>query len=351
MLVLFLSLGGSMATFRKRVGKWQARVQRQGQPALSKTFISKQDAELWARKIESEIDLGFDFVSPKTVKITNHELLTRYLLEITPKKKGADAEHYRIKRILRDESLCNYLSVKTSSQHIATYRDKRLKQVSSTTVRLELAVISHAFNTAIKEWGFKLVNPVALIKLPKPNKGRSRRLSVEEYENLLLSLDCNPRNNDGTYPKNTCRNAWMKPLVILAVETAMRQSELLQLKWIDVNLSHSLIMLHDTKNGDARCIPLTKLAVSTLELLKNEDPKLVFPHTASAVKQAFVRAVTRANLEDFHFHDLRHEATSRLAEKLINVLELSAVTGHKDLRVLKRYYHPRIEDLINKINN
>ena len=162
-----------MATFRKRANKWQARVQRQGQPALSKTFISKQAAEFWARKIESEIDLGFDFVSPKTIKITNGELLTRYLAEITPRKKGADAECFRIKRILRDEKICKYLSVKTTSQHIASYRDHRLNQVSSSTVRLELAVISHVFNTAIKEWGLKLNNPVALITLPKPNKGRT----------------------------------------------------------------------------------------------------------------------------------------------------------------------------------
>lgn len=339
-----------MATLRKRAGKWQARVQRIGHQPQSKTFNIKQEAEVWARNIESGMDVGVGLGDLKKVKINVGELLTRYLSEVTPRKKGAQQETYRLKRIIRDECICKYPCVQMTSEQIAIYRDHRLAQVSPTTVRLELALLSHAFNTGIREWGLKIINPVALIKLPTPNKARSRRLTSSEFDKLLIALDCKTRELNGTYSKSYCRNPLIKPLVVLAAETAMRQSELLITKWEDVDLESAFIELHDSKNGEARLIPLTKMAVSTLGQLKLKTGALVFPMTSSAVKQAFVRAVNRAGIKDFHFHDLRHEATSRLADKLSNVLELSAVTGHKDLRMLKRYYHPRIADLVKKIN-
>lgn len=339
-----------MATLRKRAGKWQARVKRIGHPPQSKTFSSKQEAEVWARKVESGMDVGVGLVSLKKIKISVGELLTRYLSDVTPRKKGAQQETFRLKRIIRDESICKYQCANMTSEQIATYRDHRLAQVSATTVRLELALFSHAFNTGIREWGLNIINPVALIKLPTPNKARSRRLTSNEFDKLLIALDCKTRDANGTYSKSYCRNPLMKPLVVLAAETAMRQSELLITKWADVDLENAFIMLHDSKNGEARLIPLTKVAVYTLGRLKVNADAFVFPMTASAVKQSFVRAVNRSEITDFHFHDLRHEATSRLAEKLSNVLELSAVTGHKDLRMLKRYYHPRIADLVKKIN-
>ncbi len=132
----------------------------------------------------------------------------------------------------------------------------------------------------------------------------------------------------------------VRSIVELAIETAMRRSELLSLRWQDVHLSDRYVRLRDTKNGEARDVPLTRRAVHVLEALPREQDGPVFPTTADAVKKAFERAVKRAGLGDLHFHDLRHEGTSRLAEKLDNELELSAVTGHKTLSMLKRYYPP-----------
>jgi hypothetical protein len=171
-----------MATIRKRSGKWQARIQRTGYLTQTKTFNSKQDAEVWARGVESKIDLGTVLINIKKNKISLGELLLRYKDDITPRKKGAQIEIIRINRILRDEKICKYQSSALTSEHIAEYRDHRLEKVSPTTVRLELALFSHLFNTAIKEWGIKIDNPVALIQLPKANKARNRRLGLPRFQ-------------------------------------------------------------------------------------------------------------------------------------------------------------------------
>ena len=143
----------------------------------------------------------------------------------------------------------------------------------------------------------------------------------------------------------------MRPLVQLAIETAMRQGKLLALAWDNVDLKAQTARLEDTKNGESRTVPLSSHAVAVLEALPRGSGMdgRVFPISAQAVKLAWKRACKRAGIEGLHFHDLRHEATSRLAEKLPNLIELAAVTGHKDLRMLKRYYHPRATDLAKKL--
>jgi integrase len=190
-------------------------------------------------------------------------------------------------------------------------------------------------------------NPISMIRRPPENRGRTRRLALGEEERLLAALDVPPRDEKGrlTGPSNP----WMRPLVILAVETAMRRSELLALRWQDVELQDRFVRLHDTKNGDPRDVPLSTRAVAILAGLPRHISGQVFPISADAVKKSFSRAAVRAGLQDLHFHDLRHEATSRIAEKLDNILELSAVTGHKTVQMLKRYYHPRARDLARKL--
>ena len=107
--------------------------------------------------------------------------------------------------------------------------------------------------------------------------------------------------------------------------------------------------LHDSKNGHGRDVPLSKRAVTLLTELPGDRSGRVFPVTGEALKRSFIRAVERAGLGDLHFHDLRHEATSRIAPKLGNVLELSAVTGHMSLQMLKRYFHPVASELARKL--
>ena len=141
----------------------------------------------------------------------------------------------------------------------------------------------------------------------------------------------------------------MPPLVELALETAMRRGELLSLRWEYVDLTRRVAYLPMTKNGDSRSVPLSTGAVKILQSLPRNLDGQVFPIEAQTVAAAFMKAVKRAGVKDFHFHDLRHTAITNLAGKLSNVIELSAVSGHKTLSMLKRYTHLKAEDLAKKL--
>jgi integrase len=196
------------------------------------------------------------------------------------------------------------------------------------------------FTVAAKEWGLAIGNPIKSISMPKINNARDRRLELDEEERLLSAL-----SDSGAGVRS---NPWMHSLVVVAIETAMRQSEILSLKWEDVDVTTGVAKLSDTKNGSARSVPLSKRARVILEGLPRSITGMVFPTSQSAVKQAFARACERAGIDDLHFHDLRHEGTSKMADKL-QLHELMKVTGHKDARMLARYYHPRTEDLAKKL--
>jgi integrase len=130
----------------------------------------------------------------------------------------------------------------------------------------------------------------------------------------------------------------------------MRQGEIVNLRWQHVDTKRRTAFLPDTKNGEARTVPLSTVVVDLLQALPRSITGEVFPGvTTEAVKQAFIRATRRAKIEDFHFHDLRHEATTRLFERGLNIIEVSSITGHKDLQMLRRYTHLRAEDLAKKL--
>lgn len=334
-----------MATYRQRGKRWEAQVRRKGFPPVTHSFSTKADARAWASVVESEMARGVFVDRTEAEKNTLGDLLCRYRDEISKHKKGADSERYRIELLLRNPITQIKISA-LSGKRLAEWRDERLKKVSGSTVNRDLNLISHAINVSRKEWGIHVDNPVAMIRRPKENKARSRRLLAGEEERLLAALEAHERDERGCFTGP--QNEWIKPLVIVAIESAMRRGELLSLRWADVFLEDRFVRLRDTKNGESRDVPLSTRARDVLTALPRVSAQ-VFPLSFDAVKKAFTRAVARAGIEDLHFHDLRHEATSRIAEKLDNVLELSSVTGHKTLAMLKRYYHPRAKDLAQKL--
>ena len=337
-----------MATIRQRGSQFEVQIRRKGWPKLSKTFPEKAAARAWVSVIESEMVRGIFIDRSEAEKNTLGDLLGRYLIEVSKSKKGANSERYRIASLLRDP-IAQYKVAGLSGKVLAEWRDRRLKEVSGSTTNRDLGLISHVINVARKEWGIHIENPVAMIRRPSESKGRNRRLSPDEEQRLLAELMPSTRTEKGYYDEGGTRNPWIYPLVVLAIETAMRRSEILSLRWDDVFLADRYVRLHDTKNGESRDVPLTTRAHGILQSLPRHISGQVFPTTADAVKKSFVRAAERAAIKNLHFHDLRHEGTSRLAEKLDNVLELSAVTGHKTLSMLKRYYHPRAKDLARKL--
>jgi integrase len=322
-----------MASFRQRGGKWQARVLRNGYPDQTKTFETKADAEKWARALESEIDKGQFVSASETQRNTLGDLIERYLVEVTPSMKGATEDTIRLKAIMR-RPIAKWSMANLSAARIAGYRDERLKEVSSGTVIRELAYLSAIINHARREWGINVLNPVQMVRKPQSPQARSRVLTDEEVARLLQALEPTGR-----------RSHWTKPIVQLALATAMRRGELLSLRWEHVDLQSRTAFLPDTKNGDSRTVPLSSAAIQVLAALPRHIGGAVFPVKFFTLDAAFKRGVRRAGLDAIRFHDLRRTAITRMAEKLPNVIELAAVSGHKSLMVLKRYYRPTASEL------
>jgi integrase len=328
-----------MATLRKRAGRWQVQIRRQGHAPASRTFMKRADADAWARQTEAEIDrtgVLHDLRPLRTVTLA--DVLTRYSQEISPQKRSGASERLRITAIIRRPISRRYL-IALSSSDIAQYRDERLQTVSAGTVIRELNTISHALDTAKREWGIHLPsNPVKVVRRPAAPTGRTRRLRADEEERILSACDRG-------------RTPLLKPLIILALETAMRRSELLGLRWRDIDFSRRLASLTLTKNGEPREVPLSRTAIEVLQSLCLADGSAdrVFPMTGHSVWLAWEHLRQRAGSPDLHFHDLRHEAVSRLVERGLSIPEVALISGHKDLRQLFRYTHLRPEDVAAKL--
>jgi len=322
-----------MATITKRQNKWQVRIRLSNYPTITKTFNLRSHAQVWGRETEIRLERG-TFV--ERAEQTLGQILEQYLTDVTPDKRSHEIEKIRIKRILR-EPICKIKFSNLQARHFIKYRDDRLRAVSGITVRHDLSLFSHVFTTAIKDWDMPINgNPVRLISKPKENKPRDRRLENGEEARLLGSC-------------GQSKNPYLLPLVILAIETAMRRGELLGLERQYLKINNRTAYLPLTKNGDSRTVPLSTRAIATLNELPVHLSGQVFPLSETALRGLWGRACRRAGLVDLHFHDLRHEATSRLFEKGLNIMEVSAITGHKDLKMLKRYTHLKAEDLALKL--
>jgi integrase len=333
-------------------GTWKAIIRRANWPTVIKTFRIKRDAENWARTTEDEIIRGIYVPRAQSEKMKLSDAIDRYLKEVTPTKKPTTqrAEIFRAEQIR--SKLGKYSLASLSSNVIGKYRDERLGEgKSNSTVRLELALLGHLYNVAIKEWQVgMLINPVQNIRKPAPDKGRDRRLVANEEERLLKACDEHS-------------NPLLGWIVRLALYTAMRRGEIINLTRADIDMKKRTVYLADTKNDESRTVPLTNKAHETLnEVLKfsvrPEGTDLLFfgeagkdgkrrPYVLDSVWRS---ALVRAEISNLRFHDLRHEATSRFIEADLSDQQVASITGHKSMQMLKRYTHLRSEDLVDKIS-
>ncbi|OZI49399.1 integrase [Bordetella genomosp. 4] len=365
-----------MATFRKRGAfQWEAQIRKRGYPAQSKTFNTKAEAEAWAKMIESEMARGVWISRGEAESTTLREALERYQAEIVPHKKGKVQETSIINMLL-SLSLALRPLASIRGADLARLRDAWLQDYAPATVLRRLAVLSHVFSVSRKEWGMEsLSNPVEVMRKPVVKNARVRRVVG------LERLSGGVANEDGVRAMQAGELEWviaassstlLPSIIRLAVETAMRRGEIVGLRWEHIDLERRVAHLPATKNGSARDVPLSSTAVAVLQGLwdgseaKDRGTGPVFGIRADGVTRAFERAVERARkrydekcqesgerlldgfLVDLRFHDLRHEATSRLAS-IFPMHELTKITGHKDPRMLMRYYHPRAEDLAKRL--
>jgi len=276
--------------------------------------------------------------------IVMKDALDVYRTRVSILKKGYEQERYRLDQINR-----SFLGAKVvrdiTSVDIASYRDLRLqtinsrtgKPLSASTVRLELSLLSNFFDISRIEWGLCEANPVANVRKPKIPPGRDRRLTPRE-ERLILRY-CHGHSNPELYS-----------IVVLALETAMRQGEILNLRWEHLHLKSRIAHLPDTKNGTKRDVPLSIKARDAVIRLGVKTNGNVFKYSSHGIKSTWRFMIQKLRIENLHFHDCRHEAVSKLFELgTLDIMEVSAISGHKSLSMLKRYTHLRAGRLVNKL--
>lgn len=342
-----------MGTLQKRPnGSYTAKIRRKGFPALSGTFPTRSEAATWMAAQEASIRVRVDAACAiETQRLIAAQcaskyrvfgdLMHRYLAEVTPQKRAADEEAIRLRGLLK-HSLASCSLEGLTVARVAQWRNERMTQVSGSTVNRDMNLLGHVIEIARREWELDFeVNPFQRVRRPSHGPSRERRLLPSEEAALLEACAAT-------------LNPYVLPIIVLALETAMRRSEIVGLEWERVYLSEPSVQLTQTKTGTPRGVALSRRAVVTLSALRpvgGEGLKgSVFPGlTPNALKLAFRRAVERAGITDFRFHDLRHEATSRLFEKGLSVMEVASITGHQDVRMLRRYTHLQVRDLARKL--
>ena len=349
-----------MATFRKRGElQWETRVRRKGYPEQSSTFESRAQAQAWARQIEAAMDRGVFVSRAEAERTTLAEALERYAREVSPRKKNAAREQDRIEWWKRQPVARRTLAT-IRGKDMADFIHARASQGKApNTIRLDLALLSHLFTVARTAWGMEsLINPVELARAMRPKlpHGRERRFYPEEEEKLLAAARAYETSGHDAGP--------MASIIAFAVETAMRRGEIAAMKWVHVNRAGSVLKVPETKSGEPRKAPLSSRTLKILNALPRRLDGQVWGMRPDSITGAFARIVSTARaayesqckdagiepdpglLVALRFHDLRHEAISRLFERGLNPMQVAAISGHKTLQMLKRYTHLRVEDLV-----
>jgi len=309
-----------MSSIRKRGETYQAQVRLSGGRASSATFKTKAEAQVWVR--EQAFALA-QLPKNRDERTTLGDVIERFISDVIPIRQSGDIEALRLGVVCRHPIASRRLA-EINSSDLCSYRDQRLRQVKRNTLVREFGLLRSVVSTAIDEWGITVDNPLKSFHIKREPDQRLRRLSRDELKQLI-STECN--------------NPYTKPMILFALETAMRLGELLSLKWSRVDLDRGFAELQKTKNGHGRMVPLTAAALSVLSNLER-DSDVVFPVKPGTLKQSWVRLVKRAGISDLRFHDLRHEAISRLLEKELTIPEAASVSGHKTASMLLRYAHP-----------
>lgn len=318
-----------MASYRKRGSGWVAEVCING-IRRQKRHPSKAQARAWAAGMENRIaggDVTDIAESVLETELKFSDVLRRYQREVAPTHKGARWESIRVEKLLRDK-IADVSLRDLDSTHFADWRDRRLEEVKSSSVNRELNLMSSALSYAITEWRWTKYNPIRDIRRPRNPPPRERRVQPDEAKKITRCL-----------LEKGETSAEVATIFELALETAMRLGEICGIREEHIHEHH--LHLPDTKNGTSRDVPLTPKAKTLARPFK------VNPQVASKL---FSNAVRECGIKDLVFHDSRHEATTRLAlGGKLSVLELASITGHKDPRMLMRYFNPTAADLAAKL--
>lgn len=334
-----------MASIKERKDKdgkvvgYHVQIRIKGHRPEHASFTSKTKMKEWIQNTESAIREGRHFKTTEAKKHTLGELIDRYIRDVLPTKKKSEQKQ-TAQLIWWKQKIGYHLLSEITPSMIAEQRDRLLHEVTrrkktrnpSTVVRY-LAALSHAFTVAIKEWGWIQDSPISKVTKPKEARGRIRFLDDDERPRLLSIC-------------KESHNPFLHVIVVLALSTGMRQAEILNLKWSDVDLDKGRAILHETKNGEIRQVTIAGHALQLLKDLdkvRRLDTQLLFPgkypKKPIVIRSAWEKAVSKAEILNFRFHDLRHTCASYLAMNGASLAEIAEVLGHKTLAMVKLYAH------------
>lgn len=334
-----------MASIEKRKNddgsnSYRVKVRMKGRTPESATFGRLTDAREWGKKIESDMKAGRHFGVSK--RHTLSELLDRYEASELPKLKSKASVKPRLDwwREQHGVALLSDLTpdviAKARDALAATPKQRGGGVRTDADVNRTLAALSSACGYGVKELGWIERNPLERVTKGSESKGLVRFLSDDELPRLLKAC-------------RESRNASLYLAVVLSLTTGGRQTEIMGLRWPQIDLSRRTAMLGDTKNGDARVLPLSGEAIGLLQecakVRSLKDDRL-FPPSAASEKAAhlnlrmpFADALKAAEITDFRWHDLRHTTASYLAMAGTSPLEIAKVLGHRTMAMVARYSH------------
>ncbi len=338
-----------MASIQKRGLSYRARITRQGKSTLCATFYNRNEALQWAKDIEAQLRLGvYGEPTPRIGNnVTFSEAANHYQKTHSIHKKIVRSETYRLQILIKRWGDIPVEQVDKLA--VLQLRDDLLAQGrSGDTVNHYFNTLSKLFQMLYNEWDLNITNPIKGLKRMPPSQGRTKRVHGEIQSALLYSC------SELSY-------SLLRSIIEFAIATGMRRGELIGLNWSDIDLENRKAYLHNTKNGEPRQVPLTLSAMGVLRSLIKDDSGKVFQMNMTTLRFQFEKVRSHAQkkwsqvgvnpFEDLRFHDLRHEALSRLSDAGLNVIELAHISGHKTLGMLKRYTHPSHQAIFNKLDS
>lgn len=329
-----------MASVQRHGKRWRVQLYVNGRRE-SAVRDTKAEAAAWA--LEREAQLKGTKLPFKTVG----DAMERFREEVAPGRRGARWEVTRLTRMEKDPLAKVALSA-LSAADLGGYRDRRLEHVSGASVRREFSLLGAVLGEARREWGWLRGNPLQDVRKPQAPPSRKRRISADEVRRMTLAFGLSGfEYQSGTHILSAMQRTGLA--FLFALETAMRAGEILGLTPEHVHLSKRYVHLPNTKNGDARDVPLSSRALEILEAVSDPDSSTVFGLNPGTRDVMFRRARDAAEIPNLHFHDSRAEAIWRLSDKL-NVLELARVIGHRDIRSLMIYYDADASELAKRLD-
>lgn len=336
-----------MATPKKTSeGTWRVQMQVNGE-RIGGTFPTKREADDWIARSRLEKSAA---AQGKTGTIkTMAQAMQRYAEEISPGKRGGDKEVIRINALVRHEKFPGKIKMSDlTPDHFSAWRDARLKVVARGSVLRDMNLVSSIMTTARREWRWIDANPLSDVRRPAEPDHREVVISRSQIAKMLRALSYGPG------PIRSVQQA-VGMAFAMALCTGMRAGELCNLKWEDVREDH--VILHITKNGKRREVPLSSRAKMLFERMRGFDDTKVFGLTSQSLDAMFRKYRARAGLEGFTFHDSRHTAATMIAGRMRSgsvpaqqaVMDLCKMFGWSRMDQALVYYNPKASDIAARL--